>query len=140
MALIPASVVLMLEPCAVETGFDSRREDEQRGEVAAVERELLDLLGLDDAAEVGGGVLQHDAFLFGGDLDGFVDCADGEDLVLGEGLVDKEVQGRELDGAEAGFGDGEGVAAGGDVEEVVIAAGVGGGVAGDAGVLIGEGD
>ena len=69
-----------------------------------------------------------------------VTCADGEDLVFGEGLVDERIRPLSCDGSEAGFGDGEVVRAGSDVEEVVVPAGVGGGVAGDTGVLIGEGD
>ena len=121
-------------------GIDAGRRNEQRGEVAAVERELLDLLGLDDAAKIGGGVLEHDSFLLGGDFDGLGDLAYGEGLVFGEGLVDEEDEALKLDGAEAGFGDGEVVRAGSDVEEVVVAGSVGGGAAGDAGVLIGEGD
>ena len=54
-------------------GIDAGREDEQRGKVSAVEGELLNLLGLDDVAEIGGGVLEHDSFLLGGDFDGLGD-------------------------------------------------------------------
>ena len=101
---------------------------------------MLDLLGLDDAAKIRGGVLEHDSLLLGGDFDGLGDLADGEDLIFGEGLVDDEDQVAKRDGAEAGFGDGEVVTAGSDIEEVVVAGSVGDSAAADARILIGEGD
>ena len=96
-------------------GADAGGEGEELGEVAAVEREILDGALTDDGAELGGGGV--DGGHGGADVDSLRGRADGEGEVEGGGLVDLEGEAGFLEGVEAVLGDAHLVIAGLHVDE-----------------------
>ena len=108
------------------------------GEAAGVEGEFLNLGAVDGGSDVGrGGVDLGGA---GFDADGVGDGADGELGVDADGLRGADIDVVGFGFLEAGFFEGEGVGAGGDLGEEVVAGGVGEGFAAEGGIVAGDAD
>ena len=119
-------------------GADTGLEGHQLGEAAGIEGEFLNLGAVDGGADVGrGGVDLGGA---GFDADGVGDGADGELGVDADGLRGADIDVVGFGFLEAGFFEGEGVGAGGDLGQEVVAGGVGEGFAAEGGIVAGDAD
>ena len=113
-------------------------ERKQRGEITAIEREIVDLLGLNDRSEAGVG----DVELCGGSLhiNHLVRSSDGQGEVERRSLVDSEDEGSGFLRFEARGVRFDGVSAGNQVENRVSAGTVGDGLVIHVGVDVAHGD
>ena len=136
---MPASVVLIPDPCAVETGFTPGERINREVKFSPFKGSLLDFLCLDHAAQLGRRLLEHHVFRGGIHVDRLLRRAHGQHFVLSEDLANDQGKRRKSNLLESLHHDRHGVLSRRGIHESKISAAVRCCMPGDASGRVGEG-